>query len=344
MLKSITIHDIARVLKISSGTVSRALNESCLISAKTITLVKEKAKELNYQPNAIASSLRTGKSHTIGVMIPSAQMNFFGSVVRGIEMIASSKGFNILLYQTEESTPLEKKGIEVFLKAKVDGILASIAKETTNFSHFKNLSAKSIPLVLFDRTIADFKVSTVVIDDYKGAFNATEHLINVGYKRIAHLSGPQQLSNFYNRLQGYLAALRANKIPIDKKLIYSGDLSIQSGIKSVEYFFALKNIPDAVFAAEDYSALGVIKGLKERKVNMPKDFGVIGFANEIFGEHISPSLSTVDQQTEEMGKTAADLLIKMINSGKTDTSKKNQHIILEPLLKKRESTDINLSS
>ena len=344
MLKSITIHDIARSLKISTSTVSRALNESSRISAKTITLVKKKAKELNYQPNAIATSLRTGKSHTIGVMIPSAQINFFGSVVRGIEMIASSKGFNVLLHHSEESTQLEKKGIEVFIKANVGGILASIAKETTNFSHFKDLSNKSIPLVLFDRTIADFKVPTVVIDDYKGAYNATEHLINVGYKRIAHVSGPQQLSNFKNRLQGYLAALKANKITIDKKLIYSGDLSIQSGIKSVEYFFALKNIPDAVFAAEDYSALGVIKGLKERKVNMPKDFGVIGFANEIFGEHISPSLSTVDQQTEEMGKTAADLLIKMINSGKTDTSKKNQHIILEPLLKKRESTDINLSS
>ena len=338
MLKSITIHDIARSLKISTSTVSRALNESSRISAKTITLVKKKAKELNYQPNAIATSLRTGKSHTIGVMIPSAQINFFGSVVRGIEMIASSKGFNVLLYHSEESTQLEKKGIEVFIKANVGGILASIAKETTNFSHFKDLSNKSIPLILFDRTIADFKVPTVVIDDYKGAYNATEHLINVGYKRIAHVSGPQQLSNFKNRLQGYLAALKANKITIDKKLIYSGDLSIQCGIESVGYFFGLKKIPDAVFAAEDYSALGIIKGLKERKVKMPKDFGVIGFANEIFGEHISPSLSTVDQQTEEMGKTAADLLIKMINSGKTNTRKKNQHIILEPLLKKREST------
>jgi LacI family transcriptional regulator len=343
MLKSITIHDIARELKITSGTVSRALNDNPRISSETIRLVKEKAKELKYQRNAIATSLRSGKSHTIGVMIPSAQMNFFGSVVRGIEMISSSLGFNILLYQSEESASLEKKGIEVFLEAKVDGILASIAKETTNYSHFKDLSEKAIPLVLFDRTFADFNVPTVVIDDYKGAFNATEHLINVGYKRIAHVSGPQQLSNFNNRLQGYLAALRANKIPIDNELIYSGDLSIQCGIESVEYFFGLKEIPDAVFAAEDFSALGIIKGLKDRKVNMPNDFGVIGFANETFGEHISPSLSSVDQQTVEMGKTAAGLLIKMINSSKTETIQKIQDIILEPLLKIRESTAVNLA-
>ena len=341
MLLKTTIHDIARELKITSGTVSRALNDSPRISAETRRLVKEKAKELNYQRNRIASSLRSGKSNTIGVMIPSAQMNFFGSVVHGIEMMASSKGYNILLYQTEETTQLEKKAIDVFIGARVDGILASIAKETTDFSHFKDLStnSKAIPLVLFDRTIADFKVPNVVIDDYKGAFIATEHLINKGYKRIAHVSGPQQLSNFNNRLLGYLGALKANNIEVDKKLIYSGDLSIQCGIESVNYFFGLKNTPDAVFAAEDFSALGVIKGLKERKVNMPKDFGVIGFANENFGEHISPSLSTVDQQTVEMGKKAATLLIEIISKGTKDRNKL-ENIILEPILTKRESTAI----
>ncbi len=346
LLLKTTIQDIARELNLTSGTVSRALNDYPRISTETKLLVKAKAIELNYQRNRVASSLRSGKSYTIGVMIPSAQMNFFGSVVHGIEMMASSKGYNILLYQTEETTLLEKKGIDAFLGARVDGILAALAKETTDFSHFKDLSSnsKNVPLVLFDRTIADFKVPSVVIDDYQGAFMATEHLIKNGYKRIAHVSGPQLISSFKNRQQGYLDALKANNMAIDKKLIYSGDISIQCGIESVEYFFGLKKIPDAVFAVEDYSALGVIKGLKERKVNMPRDFGVIGFANENFGEHISPSLSTVDQQTVEMGKKAVGLLIEIISKGTKKPSKKIENIVLQPLLINRESTAHSTSS
>lgn len=338
--KNTTIHDIALALKITSGTVSRALNDYSRISLETRRLVKEKAIELNYQRNKIASSLRSGKSNTIGVMIPSAQMNFFGSVVHGIEMEAASKGYNILLYQTEETTVLEKKAIDAFLGARVDGILASIAKETTDYTHFKELTkhSKNIPLVLFDRTFADFKVPAVLIDDYKGAFMATEHLIHKGYTSIAHVSGPQQLLNFHSRLLGYKDALKANNIAFDKKLIYAGDLSIQCGIAAMDYFFSLSKQPDAVFAAEDFTALGIIKGLKERNINIPNAFGLIGFANEIFGEHISPSLSTVDQQTIEMGKQSVSLLIKMINDENQKEIKKYENIILSPIMIKREST------
>ena len=340
MNKNTTIHDIALALKITSGTVSRALNDYSRISLETRRLVKEKAIELNYQRNKIASSLRSGKSNTIGVMIPSAQMNFFGSVVHGIEMEAASKGYNILLYQTEETTVLEKKAIDAFLGARVDGILASIAKETTDYTHFKELTkhSKNIPLVLFDRTFADFKVPAVLIDDYKGAFMATEHLIHKGYTSIAHVSGPQQLLNFHSRLLGYKDALKANNIDFDKKLIYAGDLSIQCGIAAMDYFFSLSKQPDAVFAAEDFTALGIIKGLKERNINIPNAFGLIGFANEIFGEHISPSLSTVDQQTIEMGKQSVSLLIKMINDENQKEIKKYENIILSPIMIKREST------
>ena len=338
--KNTTIHDIARALKITSGTVSRALNDYSRISLETRRLVKEKAIELNYQRNKIASSLRSGKSNTIGVMIPSAQMNFFGSVVHGIEMEAASKGYNILLYQTEETTLLEKKAIEAFLGARVDGILASIAKETTDYTHFKELSkhSKHIPLVLFDRTFADFKVPAVVIDDYKGAYLATEHLIHRGYSKIAHVSGPQQLLNFHSRLLGYQDALKANNIAFDKKLIFAGDLSIQCGIDSVDYFLGLSSKPDAIFAAEDFTALGIIKKLKERNINIPGDFGIIGFANEIFGEHISPSLSTVDQQTVEMGKQSVSLLIEMIQDGNKKNIEEYENIILNPIMINREST------
>jgi len=337
--QKITIQDIARELNFTPGTVSRALNNNPRISIETKRLVKEKAEELKYQRNKIASSLRSGKSHTIGVIIPSAQMNFFGSVVHGIELMASHKGYGILLFQTEETTILEKKAIETFLSARVDGILASVAKETTDFTHYLELQKRHIPLVFFDRTNDKMKVPSVVVDDYKGAFLATEHLINNGYKRIAHVSGPQHINGFRDRLKGYADALKKHHLEIDNELIYQGDISIESGKASIDYFFNLDEVPDAVFAVEDYTALGIIKGLKEKKINMPGEFGVIGFANESFGEHITPSLSTVDQQTVQMGKEALSLLMNMI----TSKEKKNDYefhdkIILQPLMHYRESS------
>lgn len=337
--QKITIHDIARELNLTSGTVSRALNDHPRISAATKQLVKEKAAELKYQRNKIASSLRSGKSHTIGVIIPSAQMNFFGSVVHGIELMASSNGYSILLYQTEETTSLEKKAIETFLSARVDGILASVAKETVDFSHYQELQKRHIPLVLFDRTNDALSVPSVTIDDYKGGFLATEHLIKKGYKKIAHVLGPPQIKSFRERFRGYEDALKMHGIKIMPELIYQGDISIESGKSAVDYFFKLPVIPDAVFAVEDYTALGIIKGLKERKINIPEDFGVIGFANESFGEHITPSLSSVDQQTVPMGKEALKLLMEIIVLKEKETGiHPKQKIVLEPLLYVREST------
>jgi len=335
----ITIHDIARELNLTTATVSRALNDHPRISAETKKLVQEKAAQLNYRRNKLASSLRSGKSHTIGVIIPSAQMNFFGSVVHGIENMASKNGYSIILYQSEETTSIEKKAIETFLSAKVDGILASIAKETIDFTHYVELKKRKIPLVFFDRTNDDLKIPAVVIDDYKGAFLATEHLIERGYKKIAHVAGPQHLKIFKERLNGYRDALKTNGLRIDKKYIFIGDISIDSGKRAVDYYFSLDNPPDAVFAVEDYSGLGVIKGLKEKKIKIPGEFGVIGFANESFDEHITPSLSSIDQQTVQMGKDAFLLLMDLINlnDGKQNGAVREK-IVLEPILHSRESS------
>ncbi|MEO7766624.1 MAG: LacI family DNA-binding transcriptional regulator, partial [Ferruginibacter sp.] len=340
MSQKITINDIARELNFTPGTVSRALNDNPRISIETKRKVNEKAKELKYQRNKIASSLRSGKSHTIGVIIPSAQMNFFGSVVHGIELMASLKGYGILLFQTEETTILEKKAIETFLSARVDGILASVAKETVDFSHFQELQKRHIPLVFFDRTNDEMKVPAVVVNDYKGAFLATEHLINNGYKTIAHVSGPQNIGGFQDRLKGYTDALKKHKMKVDKELIFPGNLSIESGKAAMDYFCSLNEMPDAVFAVEDYTALGIIKGLKERKIKIPGEFGLIGFANENFGEHITPSLSSVDQQTVQMGKEALALLINIIEIKAIKTSNDvKDRIVLEPVMHFRDSSE-----
>jgi LacI family transcriptional regulator len=332
-----TITDIARELNTTPATVSRALSNHPGISDERKKSVHQAASKLNYKRNRIASSLRSGKSHLIGVLIPSAEINFFGSVVHGIESVANIYGYNVLLYQSNESRDYEEKGLESFLSARVDGILVSIAKGTIDYSHLREIKDRGIPIVFFDRANDDLGIDSVVIDDYKGAFKATEHLISQGYKRIAHISGSQHLKNFYDRLKGYMGALQANKIEIDTSLIYNGNISIESGKEGVRHLLSLTNPPDAIFAVEDFTALGVISELKERNINMPEDFGVIGFANELFGQHITPSLSTVDQQTIQMGKSAIELLMDLIEKKET-SGHRQQKVVLEPLLIFRNSS------
>jgi LacI family transcriptional regulator len=333
-----TITDIARELNTTAATVSRALSNHPRISDETKKSVHLAATKLNYKRNRIASSLRLGKTHLIGVIIPSAEINFFGSVVHGIESIANLHGYNVVLYQSNESREYEEKGLETFLSARVDGILVSLAKGTVDYSHFEQIKKRGVPIVFFDRANDDLGIDSVVIDDYKGAYMATEHLISKGYKRIAHIAGPRHLKNFYDRINGYRGALRDNNINIDRSLIYYGNVSIESGKEGSQYFLSLPDPPDAIFATEDFTALGVIKELKERNIRIPEDFGVIGFANEQFGEHITPTLSTVDQQTIQMGRSALNLLLDLINKS-GDAGFQEQKIVLEPLLICRHSSD-----
>ena len=325
-----TIGDIAKKLNVTAATVSRALSNHPGISDKTKKKVRETAHRLNYKRNGIASSLRSGKTKVIGVIIPSAEINFFGSVVHGIESIANLNGYNILIYQSNELREYEVKGIETFLSARVDGIMVSIAKNTVDYSHFTDVKKRGIPFIFFDRANDDLGIPSVVVDDYKGAFLATEHLIQQGYKRIAHIKGPQHIKTFNDRLKGYLGAIQASNIKIDSNLIYAGDVSIESGKQAVHHFLSMANPPDAVFAVEDFTALGVIKELKDNDIRIPEEFGVIGFANEMFGEHITPSLSTVDQQTVLMGKESCKLLLELIKNAPMKVPAKNK-VIIEPI-------------
>ena len=332
-----TIKDIADELQLTPATVSRALHNNPRISTETRRLVEETAKRLNYRRNKIASSVRTGRSHTIGVIIPSARINFFGSVVHGIETLASEHGYHTLIYQSEERTSLEIKAIEAFLGARVDGILASMAKEESDFAHYSELKKTNTPLVLFDRFIDSLQIPSVVIDDYKGGYDATVHLVTQGYKHIAHLAGPQRLQTFQNRQKGYLDALQAHEMIADESLIYSGDVSIEAGKKAADYFMDLGTPPDAVFAVEDFSALGLMKRFKEAGKRIPEDVGIIGFANEDFDEHTTPTLSSFDQQTIQMGREAFNMLLQLIEKKAVIKSR----IVLEPIPFFRESSHRN---
>ncbi|MEN9910269.1 MAG: hypothetical protein RLZZ540_3428 [Bacteroidota bacterium] len=339
MKNKITISDIAKELGIAPATVSRALSNHPEISASTKKKVKAVAERLDYTPNKMASSLRSGKTKLIGVLIPTAEHLFFGSVIHGISNLASQHGYDVLIYQSNESEEFEKKGINTFIGARVDGILVSISKNTTDFSHFKSVKEKNIPIAFFDRTNDDLEISSVCIDDYLGAFMATESLIQSGYNSIAHISGPQHIKAFTERIRGYKAALEQHNIPFDNNLIYNGDISIDAGRKGVHYFLNLENQPDAVFAVEDFTALGALKELKEKGIQVPNKFGVIGFCNDLFGEHITPSLSTVDQKTVQMGEEAFNLIFELISKKGEKTN--YQKRILTPILITRESSKRN---
>jgi LacI family transcriptional regulator len=334
----VTIADIARALNLTGATVSRALNNRKGTSEDTRRLVQEAAERMNYRRDRIAYSLRSGRTNIIGVIIPSAEINFFGSVVHGIESMANQHGYNVLIYQSNEQPEYEIKGIETFLSSRVDGILASIAKETTDFSHYLEIKERGVPLVFFDRANDSLNIPSVVINDYRGAYLATEHLIRQGYKRIAHIAGQQHLKIFKDRLDGYKAALSAYGITAEDELVYFGNVSIESGRQAIRHLLSLSTPPDAVFAVEDFTALGAVKELKDKKIEIPEAFGVVGFANESFDEHITPSLSSIDQQTVLMGKEACKLLMELIEDKGDVQVQKHPNIVLEPVTAFRQSS------
>lgn len=336
-MKKTTIHDIARELNITFSTVAKALNDHPRIKASTKVAVREMAAKLNYQQNKLASSLKSGKTGIIGVLVPTLDVSFFSSVVHGIESVMNENGYSILLFQSKELHAHEVSGIETFLQSRVEGIISSLALETSTFDHFKELKERGIPVLLFDRTVDEIGVPCVRIDDYRGGYMATEHLIKQGCKRIVHISTNQNIKIFKERLRGYKEALRDYNLPVDDDLIFYGDLSIELGMNCIQQLADNKVDYDGVFAFEDYTGLGVLKQLKKLNISIPDQVKLIGFANEAFGAHITPPLSTVDQQTVKMGEESARLFLKLLKSGEYYSTTPEQ-IILDPLLIIRESS------
>lgn len=335
-ISKVTILDIARELKVTGATVSRALNNHSSVREETKKAVKEMAVRLNYQPNKIASSLRLGRSNIIGVIIPSAEINFFGSVIHGIEKVANENNYNVLIYQSNELYEYEKKGVQTFLQSQVDGVLASISKETINLDHYMEITRRGVPLILFDRASDALGVSSVVVDDYAGAFQATKHLIEQGCRQIAHIGGQQHVSIFNQRLKGYIDALNTHGISVNDDLIVYGKVSIESGRECMKRLLDGRLKPDGVFAVEDFTAVGAMQAIKDAGKKMPEDIAMIGFCNEAFGEYLTPSLSSVNQQTVFMGEEAANLFFEGFKNNNSHYQPRK--VILKPEIICRESS------
>ena len=253
--KKATVHDIALKLGITASTVSRALNDHPRISAATKKLVLKTAKEVNYQPNHIAAALRMGKSRLIGVIVPTANRNFFSSVVRGIDEIADALGYRVILCQSYENYEKEVQTINALLSARVDGIIVSIAKNTEKFDHFQRVIDKGIPLVLFDRITDQIEVNQVVIDDYWASYKAVEHLIAQGYRKIAHFTSPRKINIYKERLRGYMDALTEHGLSVDPHLIVESNMQLEDGQQSARHLLDKAVEFDAIFSAADYAAM-----------------------------------------------------------------------------------------
>ena len=313
-LDQATIKDIARELNVSSSTVSRALKDYPGISSETKRKVKELADKLNYRPNAIALSLRKSRSFTIGVIIPEVVHFFFSTVISGIEEVANSRGYNVILTQTNEKLDREKSSIETMLSNQIDGVLVSYSKETTDFDHFTRLLDKGFPIVFFDRVPDIDQSINVVVDDYSGAFEATKHLIQQGYRKIVHLSGPSNLKISQERARGYKDALNYFGIPSEPNFIVEctkgTDDEAQKIAAEILEKFPVK--PDAFFANNDMAAVGAMLACKAAGLKVPQEVGIVGFSNWQFCSMIDPSLSSVAQPGFKIGAKATEILLDVI--------------------------------
>jgi LacI family transcriptional regulator len=336
MKKKTTIHDIAEKLNVTASTVSRALNNNPRISLKTRKLVQQAAQKLNYQPNNIAAALRSGKSNIIGIIVPTADRSFFSSVIYGIEEIANTAGFNVMICQSHDNYENEVDKVQALLNAGVDGVIVSYAKETKDFKHFKKLINNGTPLILFDRSTNELEVSQVVIDDYLGSYMATEHLISQGYLRIAHFTSNAKISIYKDRLRGYQEALEAHGIPLDEELIFESNLQLEDGRASMLEILAKGLKVDGLVSASAMGAMGAMQVLKEHKIKVPDQFGIVGFANETFMSFTDPPLSTVEQHSKRIGNSAAELFLQEIASSQSKFIP--QKIVLKPELIIRESS------
>jgi LacI family transcriptional regulator len=329
----ITIHDLAKALNLNASTVSRALNDHPKISSETKKIVNHLAAELNYRPNALATSLRKGSAYTVGLIIPRVNRNFFASAIEGIEAVLNKAGYHLIIAQSNESLEKEKECINSFLNARVDGIIISISWETNDLSHLQMVLDKNVPLIFFDRIPQNMEASKVRLNDFKGAYNATEYLITHGYKRIAHFAGPRHLQMYAERQRGYVAALTDYGMVCKESLIIENCLTQDKGFEEARGLTEMEGAPDALFCASDYSALGAIMFLKENGFSIPGDMAVFGFSNEPFTKLIDPPLSSIEQFPYKMGEAAAQLFLDEIG----DKNYEPQTIEIMPELMVRKS-------
>ena len=307
--KEVTIYDIAQKLDISSATVSRALKDHPAINKNTRKKIQDVAKELGYRHNTFASNLRKQKTNTIGVIVHELNSNFITSVLAGIEKVTTEAGYDLIIAHSSESFEKESANAINLFHKRVDGLIASLAFDTEGLDHYQSFNDRSIPVIFFDRVEENSESTKVIIDNYKCGYQATQHLIDQGCKRIVLMTANLKRNVYAQRYKGYKDALFDNNIPFHENYVMIKDLSEQCGIEAAKQIVKMKPLPDGAFITNDFSAAVCMQTLKEFGIRIPDDIAIVGFNNDAIGKIVEPQLTTIDYPGMDMGEIAARNLI-----------------------------------
>jgi LacI family transcriptional regulator len=337
----INIYDVAEAVGVSISTVSRALNDDARISPKTKAKVRAAALKLGFQKNALATSLSTNQTKVIGVIVPQLNREFLSSLVHNIEETAFEMGYSVIVCQTNNSYEREKTYMDTLIASRVAGIVATLSLETESFEHFEKAMEQGIKVVLVDRVTNALKgITKIVVDDYRGSFEGTQHLIDQGYTKIAYLSGPTKQLMYADRLRGFQQAVKEAGLPLkDEWVKYSSNLSFEEGTRIANELLALENPPNAIFTANNLTAISTIARAEELGLKVPEELGVIGFSEEPFSAFMKPSVTSIRQPSKAMGQLAVQKLIEEINSDQNG-SYIHQKVVLDTELICRASTQL----
>jgi len=331
MLKSsqVTLNDIAKRLKVSKVTVSKALRDHPDISMETKQMVKRVARELGYLPNIIARNLSSKSSHTIGLVVPKIAHHFFSTAIEAIYNTAAERNYEIIMTVSQESSEKEKMHIETLLSMRVDGLLVSVSEQTKDTEIFDKVKKRNIPLVFFDRTIEGLGFSGITTDDRKGAYLATKYAIQNGYKKIAHLAGYRYTNIGRERYSGYHDAMTESQIPIHDEWVIEGGFGEEAGYHNFKKLFRSKALPEIVFTVTFPVAMGMYTAVEEIGLTIPNDIDVISFGGSDYNRFFSPSMTFIDQPAAVMGQKAVELLLDEI---KNPDLREEKHIALSGAL------------
>jgi LacI family transcriptional regulator len=314
---AITIRDIAKELNLSVSTVSKALRDSHEISEKTKKLVMEYARENNYRPNPIAQSLKQGLSKSIGIVVSTIENQFFSQVINGIESVAYNEGYNVIITQTHESYDLEVKNVGHLTHRSIDGLLISLSTETKDIEHLQRLHKQGLPIVFFDRVSDEMETHKVIADNYRGGYNATKHLIESGFRKIAHITSPPNISITKERLAGYHQALADAGVQLpDNYIKYCphGGRDISEIENALDELLTMEPKPDAIFTTSDRITTTTLFLLNKRGIKIPEEIALAGYTNTTLADVLNPPLTSVSQPGFEMGQKATEMLLSLITS------------------------------
>ena len=311
--KEITIYDIARKLNISIATVSRALQDDPVVNKKTKKKIFDLAEEMGYRSNHFARNLRNQRTDTIGVIVPRLNSYFMSTIISGMENVANSNGYNLIISQSSESVTKEIANAKTLFNNRVDGLLVSLSYDTDDLSHFDSFFKKNIPVIFFDRVEKHDSSTSILIDNRHAAFEATSHLIEQGCKRILHITAMPKRNVYIDRLYGYKQALTHHGLPFKEEYVITNNLSFEAGAEAAEIIRKMELIPDGIFVANDNCAVGTLLPLKQAGFRIPEDIAVVGFNNDPVSRVVEPNLTTINYPGYEMGEVAARHLINHLN-------------------------------